>query len=279
MAKRFSRLEIIERLKGQIKLGKIIFMFGAGIGLSAKCAEIGGSDLIGIFSTAFWRMHGVSSLMAWLPYSNANTELINSAKYILPEIKRTPCIAGIGAQDPTRNIEQFIDEIINMGFSGVCNEPFVEMYGKPFASILEDVGLGFSREAEMISLANKKDIFSVVWVFNPEQAIIMAKSGADIIGVMLGLTVGGINGAKKSISLKKSLQKIEDIYQAAKSYNKDIMIITHGGPLKDVKTAEYSIRNTKAVGYAAGSSGERIYTERAIIEITKKYKNIKLLDF
>jgi len=276
MAKKYSRSEVRERIYNQIKLKKSIFMFGAGIGLTAKCAEIGGADFIGVYSTAFWRMMGVSSLMAWLPYSNANNELVNLAKYILPVVKESPCIAGVGAHDPTRDIEYFIDEVMDMGFSGISNEPFVGIYGEPFINMLEDAGIGFSKEVELISIANKKDIFTVAWAFNPSQSVKMAKAGADIIGAMIGLTTGGLSGAKETITLEKATKDVHEIYLAAKEYNKDIIVITHGGPFEDVETAKYSIQNSGAVGYASGSSGERVPTEKAVVEITRRYKSIDL---
>ena len=275
MAIRYSRNEVLKLINEQIDLKKPIFMFGAGTGLTAKCAEIGGSDLIGIYSTAFWRMQGVSSLMAWLPYSNANDELVNSAKYILPVVKKTPCIAGIGAHDPTRDMATFIDLVMDMGFSGISNEPFTGIYGKVFSGMLEEAGIGFSKEVELIKLANKKDIFTVAWAFNEDEASRMSKAGADIIGAMIGLTSGGLTGAKKTISLEQATEEVQKIYLAAKKQNSAVLIITHGGPFENVDTAAYSIQNSGAVGYASGSSGERIPTEPAIIDIVKRYKSIK----
>lgn len=275
MAKYFKRKDIIKKLNEEITGCKPIFLFGAGIGLTAKCAELGGADLIGVYSTAFYRMHGVSSLIAWLPYSNANDELLNSAKYILPVIKKTPCIAGIGAHDPTRDIDNFINEVIALGFSGITNEPFVGIYGE-FAKLLEDAGIGFSKEVELIRKANEKDIFTVAWVFNENEAIEMTKAGADIIGAMIGLTSGGLVGAKATLSLEDSTEIVKSICGSVKKINKDTMVITHGGPFNDPKTAEYSINNSTAVGYASGSSGERVPTEQSVIEIVKKYKMINM---
>lgn len=276
MTIKYTRDDIIDLLKKQVDSGKPVFVFGAGTGLTAKCAEIGGADLIGIYSTAFYRMQGISSLMAWLPYANANDELIRSGKYILPVVKKVPCVAGIGAHDPTRSMDSFIDEVVDLGFSGVSNEPFVGIYGKDFASILEDANIGFSREVELISIARKKNIFTLAWAFDEDEAIAMAKAGADVIGAMIGLTSGGLSGAKKTISLEEATEKVKEICNAVKKYNRDTMVITHGGPFKDPETAEYSIKNSPAVGYASGSSGERIPTEPAIVEIVKKYKAMKL---
>jgi predicted TIM-barrel enzyme len=276
MAKKYSRNDVINLLKDQVNSGKPIFLFGAGTGLTAKCAELGGADLLGIYSTAFWRMQGISSLMAWLPYSNANDELINSSKYILSVVKKVPCVAGIGAHDPTRSMDSFIDELLEMGFSGISNEPFVGIYGKFFANMLEEANIGFSKEVELISLANKKNVFTLAWAFDKDEALAMAKAGADVIGAMIGLTSGGLTGAKKTISLEEATEEVRKICNAVKKYRSDLMIITHGGPFESPETAEYSIKNTDAVGYASGSSGERIPTESAIVEIVKKYKAMKI---
>ncbi len=274
MAQRYDRSHVLERLEKELKKNNSIFMFGAGTGLTAKCAEIGGADLIGIYSTAFFRMQGISSLMAWLPYSNANEELVHHARYILPVVKDVPYIAGIGAHDPIINLEDFIDKIMLMGFSGVSNEPFVGIYGKDFARMLNDAGIGFDKEVEMIKIARQKDVFTLAWAFNPEEATAMAEAGADIIGAMIGLTSGGLTGAKKTIDPVQAVKDVQKIYHAASSVNQDIIVITHGGPFKDVETASYSIRNSGAVGYASGSSGERVPTEKAIVEITRGYKKI-----
>lgn len=276
MAKRYSRQEVLERLRGQVRQGKAILMFGAGIGLTARCAEIGGADLIGIYSTAHYRMMGQPSLLAWLPYSNANEHIVRMARETLPAVKEIPCIAGVGAHDPALNMEGFIGELLEMGFSGITNEPFVGIYGREFAGQLEAAGIGFSREVELIRTAHKMDVFTVAWAFTPEEGRIMAEAGADVIGAIVGVTVGGLTGAKRSLSLEEATRQVQEICKAAKEVNPEVLILTHGGPFKDVETARYSILNSDAVGYAAGSSGERMPTETAIVEITKGYKEIGL---
>ena len=276
MAKRFTRKEILERLNKQINQGKAILMFGAGTGLTAKCAEKGGADLIGIYSTAIYRMQGLPSILAWLPYNNANEHLLNMAKEILPVVENTPCIAGVGAHDPTLNIDEFLDRLTAMGFSGINNEPFCSMYGEYFANQLEKAGIGFSREVELITKAHAKDIFTIAWAMSPAEAEAMAAAGADVVGAMIGVTVGGLSGAKSTTPLEQATLDVQEMAKAAKKVNPDILVLTHGGPFKDVETAEYSIIHTDAVGYASGSSGERIPTEQAVIESTNKYKEIKI---
>lgn len=274
MAKRYTRAEVNARLRGQIRDGKTILMFGAGIGLTARCAELGGADLIGIYSTAFYRMQGKASLLAWLPYSNANEHTLEKAREILPVVKGTPCIAGVGAHDPDRDLSLHIDELMQMGFSGVTNEPFVGLYGPAFAAELEAAGLGFSREVDLVHLANDKDIFSLAWVFNAEEAKRMAEAGADVLGAMIGVTSGGLTGAKKVTSLEEAGELARVMVEAAKAVNPDIIVLTHGGPFKDPETAAYSIKVSGAHGYAAGSSGERLPTEQAVVALTKEYKKI-----
>lgn len=276
MAQRYSREQIIERLHGQIKSGKPLIMFGAGSGLTAKCAEKGGADLIGVYSTAVYRMRGMPSLMAWLPYSNANEHLLNMSKEILPTVKSTPCIAGIGAHDPALDIDSFLDDVVQMGFSGVTNEPFVGLYGEYFANQLERAGLGFSTEVGLIRRARAKNIFTVAWVMSPQEAFTMAKAGADIIGAMIGVTTGGMSGESEVISLEEATKDVQEMIDAAKTVNPDIIVLTHGGPFSDAETAQYSIQYSSAVGYASGSSGERIPTEEAVVKITQRYKAMKL---
>ncbi len=276
MAKRYTRAEVIQRLRGQVDQGKPLLMFGAGIGLTAKCAELGGADLIAVYSTAIYRMMGQHTLMAFLPYSNANEHVAKMSSEILPAVKETPCIVGIGAHDPSLDMEGFLDRMLGLGFSGVTNEPFAGIYGPAFAAQLEEAGLGFSREVELIAMAHKKDIFTSGWAFNPDEARRMAEAGADIVGALVGVTAGGLSGAAESQTLDQATQVAREICQAAKEVNPEVMILTHGGPFKDPESAEYSIVNTDAVGYAAGSSGERMPTEKAVIQVTKSYKKLKL---
>ncbi len=277
MAKRYTRAEVLERLRQKVKAGEAIRMFGAGTGLTARCAELGGADLIGIYSTAFYRMAARPSLLAWLPYADANTHTAEMAKAILPAVRETPCIVGIGAHDPGLDLERWIDEMMAMGFSGVTNEPFVGLYGTDFATQLEAAGIGFSKEAELIALAHSKDIFTLGWAFNPDEAQKMARAGANIVGAIVGVTTGGLTGAKESLSLEEATEQVQAICLAAHSVNPDVMLLTHGGPFKDAESAEYSITHSDAIGYASGSSGERIPTEQAVVEITRQYKTMKTM--
>ena len=276
MAKKYSRQEVLHRLRSEVKAGNPILMFGAGIGLTAKSAELGGADIIAVYSTAIYRMRGLPTLMAFMPYSDANEHVRRMAGEILPAVKEAPCIVGIGAHDPALNIERFLDEMMGAGFSGVTNEPFAGIYGPEFAAQLESAGIGFSREADHIRTAHAMDIFTVAWAFNPDEARRMAEAGADVVGALVGVTVGGLTGAKKSLSLEAATEAVQRMCDAAKKVNSDVLVLSHGGPFKDPETAEHSIVHTDAVGYAAGSSGERMPTENAISEVTRMYKTMKL---
>ncbi|MDL2210239.1 phosphoenolpyruvate hydrolase family protein [Desulfovibrio sp. OttesenSCG-928-O18] len=276
MAKRLTRQEVNRRLRAQLAKKKALLMFGAGIGLTAKCAEKGGADLIGVYSTAIFRMRGLPSLLAWLPYGNVTEDLLKMAGEIVPVVKDAPLIAGVGAHDPSLDLDSFLDKLADMGFSGVTNEPFAAMYGEYFLNEMEKSGIGFSREVELIRIADKKDMFSVAWAMSPDQARQMAEAGADVIGGMIGVTTGGMSGTAETASLDDAVAQINAIMEAARKVNPDILVLTHGGPLNDVETARASIQRTGAHGYAAGSSGERIPTERAIVAITEAYRDIDL---
>ena len=275
---RFSRQEILERLQAQVADGRAILMFGAGTGLTARCAELGGADLIGIYSTAFCRMQGKPSLLAWLPYADVNADLMRRAPEILAVVRKTPCIAGVGAHDPNRPLHLLLDEVVRLGFSGVTNEPFCSMYGPAFSTELEAAGIGFSREVELIAKARERDIFTLAWVFTADQARRMAEAGADVLGAMVGVTVGGLTGAKESVDLEQGVHLVQDMCEAAHAVHPDIIVLTHGGPFKDLESAAYSIAHSDAAGYAAGSSGERLPTEHAVIDTTTRYKEIRLRD-
>ena len=276
MAVQYKRSEVIDRLRTQVNNGQALLMFGAGTGLTAKCADLGGADLVAVYSTAKYRMMGLPTLLAWMPYEDCNTCVRQMAREIIPVVKKAPCIAGLGAHNPAVNLEKIIDEMMTMGFSGITNEPFAGLYGEQFAKQLEDAGIGFSREVELIKIAHKKDVFTVAWAFNEAEARIMAEAGADAIGAIIGVTSGGLTGAKEVMTLDKATAEVQKICLAARSINPEVFILTHGGPFADVATAQFSIANSDADGYASGSSGERMPTESAIIAITKEYKTIKV---
>jgi predicted TIM-barrel enzyme len=276
MAVQYKRSEILARLRDQVEKNQALLMFGAGTGLTAKCADLGGADLVAVYSTAIWRMMGLPTLLAWMPYEDCNARVKQMAREIIPVVKTAPCIAGIGAHNPALNLDRIIDEMMALDFSGITNEPFAGLYGEFFAKQLEDAGIGFSREVELIKAAHKKDIFTVAWAFNENEARIMAEAGADVIGAIIGVTSGGLTGAKEVMTLERATAEVQKMCLAARSVNPDVFVLTHGGPFADAPTAQYSIANSDADGYASGSSGERTPTENAVIAITREYKSIKV---
>lgn len=276
MSVQYKRGEIITRLRNQVKDNRALLMFGAGIGLTAKCADLGGADLVAVYSTAIFRMMGLPTLLAWMPYEDCNVCVKEMAQEIIPVVKTAPCIAGIGAHNPAINLERLMDEMMAVGFSGITNEPFCGLYGEYFSKQLEAAGIGFPREVELIRTAHQKDIFTVAWAFDAEEARIMAEAGADVIGAIVGVTSGGLTGAKEVMTLEKATEEVQKICLAARSVNPEVFVLTHGGPFADAPTAQYSVAHSDADGYAAGSSGERMPTEQAVIAITKEYKSIKV---
>ena len=272
-----TRQEVLSRLRAQVAAGHPLLMFGAGTGLTAKCAEKGGADLIGVYSTAIFRMRGLPSILAWLPYGDANEHLLNMAREILPAVHHTPCIAGIGAHDPALNLDLLLDRLLEMGFSGVNNEPFCGLYGPYFAQQLEQAGLGFSREVELVRRARERDVFTVAWAMSPEEAARMAGAGADVVGAMIGVTSGGVSGARNVTPLEAAALQAREMVEAARRENPEVLVLTHGGPFADPETAQYSITHSGADGYASGSSGERVPTEQAVVAVTQSYKAMTLL--
>ncbi len=272
MAQRYERKIIIYELKKRILSGKAVLCFGAGCGMTAASAERGGADLISIYSAAVCRIDGVPSFLAWLPYGNVNDDMRRVSKKILPLIKKTPCIAGLGVHDPRIDISELIDEFITMGYSGISNEPFCSTYGAEMCRLLNDAGIGFSREVELISTAHKKDIFTLAWAAGPEEAKVLAKAGADVIGVLAGLPRE--NGENKEKYLNRVMHHVSDVNKAAKETNSDVVTLVHGGPINDVSATVRALKETGVDGSASGSGGERIPAEREIEAIVREYREI-----
>lgn len=278
MAQYFSREMIFERLKQQTEKGKSFLLFGAGNGLSAKSAEKGGADIIAIYSTAVFRMKGLPSLICACPYGDANEEMFRAAEEILPLIKKTPCIAGVGAHNPLCPVDRLLDRVVDMGFCGVTNEPFVGIYGSWFAQLCEESGIGFSCEAELIKKAHQRDLFTVAWVFDETEARIMAEAGADVIGAMVVDGPVGMEppGYTEEQRLLEAIEKVERMYKAAKQVRPEVLVLLHGDPFNDVENVRRSVRLTGVEGYASGSSGERLPAQKGIEEQTKIFRDILL---
>jgi predicted TIM-barrel enzyme len=272
-----SRKEILERLRLQIKNNNPVIGAGAGTGLSAKSAEMGGVDLIIIYNSGRYRMAGRGSLAGLMPYGDANQIVVEMGSEVLPIVKDTPVLAGVCGTDPFRLMDVYLKQLKEMGFSGVQNFPTVGLCDGKFRQNLEETGMGYDLEVEMIRKAHELDLLTTPYVFNEEDAIKMAGAGADVLVAHVGLTTKGAIGAKTAMTLDESVDLVQRIHDAGKSINPDIIVICHGGPISEPEDAEYVIRNTKGVvGFFGASSVERLPTELAISQQVKDFKNISL---
>jgi len=273
----FTRKEILDRLNEQTKKGIAIIGAGAGTGISAKCAQNGQVDMIIIYNSGRYRMAGRGSLAGLMPYGDANAIVMEMAREVLPIAKKTPVFAGVCGTDPFRDMEYFIRDLKNIGFSGVQNFPTVGLIDGTFRQNLEETGMGYDLEVEMIHEAHKQGLFTSPYVFNDEDAIKMAKAGADVLVAHMGLTTKGSIGATTALTLDDCVPIVQSIHDAAKKVNPDILVIVHGGPVAEPEDATYVLNRTNGiVGFFGASSIERLPTEIAITEQVKKFKKIKI---
>jgi len=271
-----TRQEILSRLKKAIDEGRPIIGAGAGTGISAKFEEAGGVDLIVIYNSGRFRMAGRGSLAGCMPFGDANAIVMEMASEVLPVVKNTPVLAGVCGTDPFRVMELFLKQVKEAGFSGVQNFPTVGLCDGIFRQNLEETGMGFDREVDMIAIAHEMDLFTTPYVFNVDEAKAMAEAGADVIVAHLGLTTKGAIGASTALSLEDAPKKIQKLCDAAKTINPDVSCLCHGGPLAMPEDAEYVLQNTTGVhGFYGASSMERLPTETAIKEQMEKFKAIK----
>jgi predicted TIM-barrel enzyme len=248
---------------------------GAGTGLSAKCEEDGGIDLIVIYNSGRYRMAGRGSLAGLLAYGNANEIVMDMAKEVLPVVKHTPVLAGVNGTDPFCMMDAFLDEVAAKGFSGVQNFPTVGLIDGMFRQNLEETGMSYSLEVEMIAMAHAKGLLTTPYVFSAADATAMARAGADIIVCHLGLTTGGAIGASTAVTLPQVPARVDAWAQAAMAVNPDIIVLVHGGPVSEPADAEYVLKHTKHChGFYGASSMERLPTERALTEQTRKFKAV-----
>ncbi|HEY8346307.1 MAG TPA: phosphoenolpyruvate hydrolase family protein [Symbiobacteriaceae bacterium] len=276
MAK-WERREILAKLRQQVAEGRPIIGGGAGTGISAKCEEAGGIDLIVIYNSGRYRMAGRGSLAGLMPYGDANGIVVEMAHEVLPVVKNTPVLAGVCGTDPFRKMDYFLRQLKDMGFAGVQNFPTVGLIDGVFRQNLEETGMGYDLEVEMIRLAHELDMLTTPYCFNEEEARKMARAGADIIVAHMGLTTKGMIGAQTALTLEQAAQRVQAICDAAKEVNPDVLVICHGGPIAEPEDAAYILSHTKGVvGFYGASSMERLPTERAITEQVRQFKAIKL---
>ncbi len=248
---------------------------GAGIGLSAKCEEAGGIDLIVIYNSGRYRMAGRGSLAGLLAYGNANEIVLEMAREVLPAVRRTPVLAGVNATDPFLILDRHLDILRDLGFAGVQNFPTVGLIDGIFRLNLEETGMGFGHEIDMIRAANAKDLLTTPYVFTVDEAIEMARAGADIIVPHMGLTTGGAIGAETSRSLDDCVREIDSFAEAARRVRPDILVLCHGGPIAQPQDAEYILRKTAFChGFYGASSMERLPVETALSDQTRRFKSI-----
>jgi predicted TIM-barrel enzyme len=270
-----KRSDIIAKLRREVASGKIILGAGAGTGISAKSGEAGGVDLIIIYNSGRYRMAGRGSLAGLLSYGDANQIVVEMGSEVLPVVKHTPVLAGVCGTDPFRIMEVFLKQLKEQGFSGVQNFPTVGLIDGVFRQNLEETGMGYDLEVEMIKKAHELDLLTTPYVFDEEQAKKMAAAGADIIVAHMGLTTKGTIGAKTALTLDDAVKKVQALCDAAKSVNPDIMVLCHGGPIAEPQDAQYVIARTNGVdGFFGASSIERFATEVGIKQQAEAFKNI-----
>ncbi len=273
----FKRETILAHLREQIDRGTPLLGAGAGTGISAKCAQAGGADLIVIYNSGRFRMAGRGSLSGLMPYGDANAIVCEMAAEVLPVATRTPVLAGVCGTDPFRLMDLFLSELKAMGFAGVQNFPTVGLIDGVFRQNLEETGMGFGKEVDTIGLAHEMDLLTTPYVFTPEEAVAMTGAGADVLVAHLGLTTKGTIGAKTALTLDEAIRRVQAIHDAAIAVREDVMVICHGGPIAEPDDVNYVLENSRGVvGFFGASSVERLSTERAITEQVKSFKGLHL---
>jgi len=269
---RIARQELLARFRAKIAAGRPIIGGGAGTGLSAKCEEAGGIDLIVIYNSGRYRMAGRGSLAGLLAYGNANEIVCEMAREVLPVVKHTPVLAGVNGTDPFMIADHLLRRIIDLGFSGIQNFPTVGLIDGTFRANLEETGMGYGLEVELIARAHALDLLTTPYVFSEAEARDMAKAGADIVVCHMGLTTGGSIGAGTAMKLADCVAPITAWCAAAKSVNPDVIVLCHGGPIATPEDASYILRQCPGIhGFYGASSMERLPTEVALTETTRRF--------
>jgi predicted TIM-barrel enzyme len=278
MSSRFSlsRKHVLETFRKKIAEGRAIIGGGAGTGLSAKCAEAGGIDLIIIYNSGRYRMAGRGSLAGLMPYGDANAIVMEMAREVLPVVERTPVLAGVCATDPFRIMGRFLEEVRDAGFAGVQNFPTVGLIDGAFRQGLEETGMSYAREVEMIALAHEMELLTCPYVHNEAEARAMAEAGADVIVPHVGLTTNGMIGAKSAPSLEEAARRVQAMADAGKSVRTDLIVLCHGGPIAEPADVAEIFRRTRGIaGFFGASSIERLPTEPAIIAQVRSFTALR----
>ena len=272
---RFERCVLLDRFRAMVARGEPIVGGGAGTGLSAKCEEAGGIDLIVIYNSGRYRMAGRGSLAGLMAYGNANEIVMEMASEVLPVTTRTPVLAGVNGTDPFCIFDRFLDDLKVVGFSGVQNFPTVGLIDGTFRANLEETGMSYGQEVDMIAMAHRKDMLTTPYVFSEDDAMAMAKAGADIVVCHMGLTTGGSIGAATALTLDQCPGLVDAWAQAALRVNREVIVLVHGGPVAQPEDAQYVMDNTEYChGFYGASSMERLPVESALTEQTRRFKRI-----
>ena len=274
-----NRDQALAAFRSQLEEGRLIIGAGAGTGLSAKAAEAGGVDLLIVYNSGRFRMAGRGSLAGLLPYGDANAIVLEMAGEVLPVVESTPVLAGVCGTDPFRRMPWFLDQLRSIGFTGVQNFPTVGLIDGVFRANLEETGMGFDLEVEMIRLAAEREMLTAPYVFDAEQATAMAQAGADIIVPHLGLTTKGSIGARTTITLDQAVDRVQEMRDAAVAVAPHIHVLCHGGPLAEPDDVRYVLDRTQGItGFFGASSMERLPTERAIAGQLRAFKQLPAAD-
>lgn len=272
----FTREQCLQRLRAQVAAGRPILGGGAGVGLSAKCAEAGGADLLIIYNSGRFRMAGRGSLSGMMPYGDANGIVLDMAREVLPVVRRTPVLAGVCGTDPFRIMKLFLRNIQAHGFSGVQNFPTVGLIDGTFRQGLEETEMGYGLEVDMIRQAGELGLLTCPYVFSEDEAKAMATAGADVLIPHMGLTTKGSIGAKSALTLAEAARRVQALHDAAKKVKPDILVLCHGGPISEPENTHYILTHTEGiVGFFGASSIERLPTEIAITECVRRFKQLK----
>src|SRR5256714_2943013 len=272
----YTRKEVVERLRETLRQGKAIIAAGAGTGISAKFIERGGADLIIIYNSGRFRMSGHGSTCGLMAYGDANAVAMEIGQFeVLPVVEEIPVICGVHATDPRRRMWHWLLQVKEMGFSGVNNFPTHTIVDGHFRQVLEETGMSVKKEFEMVALARKMDLFSIVYVATPEEAKAMAEAGADVVIAHVGTTVGGSIGVKGAVvTMDEAVKRIQRIIGGARPVRKDVIFLSHGGPIATPEDAAYINKHTDCVGVVGASSLERLGVEESLTNLTRRFKRI-----
>lgn len=274
--RKFTRSEILQRLQEQKAMKRPIIIGGAGVGLIAKLEDRAGIDLIMAYSTGPFRMDGTAPCVAYMAYGDANTITLDLGKHMFKMVKNTPIIAGIGAGDPYREIDELVGTMMDAGFSGVTNVPTAGVFNGWWRSRIDQLGAGYLEEIKMMEYCRKHDIFSVAYAFNEEEVRAMASVGTDVISAHVGATTGGLSGFNAAMSMDEACERTQAMLEAAKKENPDVIFVAHGGPFEGPKEVQICFDRTDVDGFIGASSIERLPVERAVMGIVEEFKNLKM---